>query len=109
MIGTDEFRHLTRAQLAAKYAEARDAVVASGRFKTAEEFDAHVERVNAGQATGIRLARYHLQTALGQMAQSLVVTPPSEETLAWGGFLGGEIYHDKTAAEAFCRRFVGAA
>lgn len=26
--------------------------------------------------------------------------PASEETLAWGGFLGGEVYHDQDARQA---------
>lgn len=45
--------------------------------------------------------------------ETTVFIPPSEETLAWGGFLGGEFVHPKemqiAAEQAFYQRFPSAA
>lgn len=37
--------------------------------------------------------------------KTTIATPPSEETLKWGGFLGGELYHPKELKDASERAF----
>lgn len=96
-LGTDEFREFNLHQLRAIYAEARGLCVGAGRFPDAKAFDAFIApRIEASRFL-VQTARSFVQAALGQVSNQFAVNasiPPSEETLAWGGFLGGEVIWD---------------
>lgn len=112
--GTDAVRHLTRSQLAAKYAQVRTAVLATEYGKSfaklagergtliEDAFDYHVSF--SVDEIGIRGARQHVMAAFGQLHVALTKTSHqiSPETLQWGGFLSGHIVHDFRDADAAC-------
>jgi len=106
--GTDAVKGWTKKQLNAKYVEVRNAVFATEygkKFKDVAHFDEFVQCFVQGGEKGIRLERNILMIAFGQFHHALTKTkflPPSEETLAWGGFLGGEFFHDTKDADEAC-------
>lgn len=107
--GTDDYRGWTLKQVEAKYRQVRAFVLAlpNNKFLDAAQFDEFVSRYNPGH--GMRDAKGRLLGAFGQLSHHLTVTtyvPPSPETLAWGGFLGGEHYHNRAAADAAYARMM---
>lgn len=122
MINLNHFQGMNKQQLAAKYVQVRTATLATeygAKFArvdilgklgvtTAEAaFDSHVSYFVQPGAIGIRHERDRLLAAFGQLHGAYtrnVSIPPSQETLAWGGFLGGEILHDTSDADATCLR-----
>lgn len=110
MIGTNELKGFNICQLRAMYAEARGLCVGAGKFKSAKQFDAHVAHFIDREARGeLGRARSYVQSAFSQIGVVFNVntsTPPSEETLSWGGFLGGEISWDETRSREIVREIM---
>lgn len=107
--GTSAFKGWTAKQVAGKYAEVRAFVMAlpNCKFRDAAHFDGFVAGFNT--ETGLRGAKHVLLSAFDQVSVHMTVTtfsPPSEETLAWGGFLSGSVSHNSAAADAACAQLL---
>lgn len=109
--GLNDFRGMTAKQVAAKYDAARAFVLAlpNCKFRDAAQFDEFLAGFNRNE-TGLRRAKGMLMSALNQVELHMTVTtfvPPSPETLAWGGLLGGDWHHDHSAVEAALAKVMG--
>lgn len=109
-IGTNELKGFTADQLRTMYAEARGICVGAGRFPGAAEFDAFLRHYVDFEARGKDgVARSWVQSAFGQVSLVFaknVSIPPSQETLDWGGFLGGEVHWDHSKGDAIVRQIM---
>ena len=112
MFGTNTFKHLTKKQLASKYAQVRSFCRAIPGYKITsdEDFDSFVESFLIGQRDGIVKERNRLMCAFGQVHTTLTKTSLqiTEETLRWGGFFGGDFVHDTRNADKVCYELLGA-